>query len=174
MFEVQNLKYATLATVSRCGMVWFSEEVLTSEMIFENFLNSLRNTSIDEGEDYTHSRGKSDVLSPEMQVIGYVIYLIRLHIYAKCIMNVHVHIWLIVSVFSNLVYFQHTHCLTVHPLFSSQCLGAEGCSRYHFFSLCLRGACYEGTGVCRRTGPHHGVYQTESSQRTVFNDPPDY
>lgn len=25
MFEVQDLKYATLATVSRCGMVWFSE-----------------------------------------------------------------------------------------------------------------------------------------------------
>jgi len=24
MFEVETLKYATLATVSRCGMVWFS------------------------------------------------------------------------------------------------------------------------------------------------------
>lgn len=24
MFEVESLKYATLATVSRCGMVWFS------------------------------------------------------------------------------------------------------------------------------------------------------
>ncbi len=28
MFEVEDLKYATLATVSRCGMVWFSEEVV--------------------------------------------------------------------------------------------------------------------------------------------------
>ncbi|MBN3298743.1 DYHC1 protein, partial [Amia calva] len=27
MFEVQDLKYATLATVSRCGMVWFSEDI---------------------------------------------------------------------------------------------------------------------------------------------------
>ncbi|PWW79978.1 hypothetical protein C7212DRAFT_355935 [Tuber magnatum] len=26
MFEVETLKYATLATVSRCGMVWFSED----------------------------------------------------------------------------------------------------------------------------------------------------
>ena len=67
MFEVQNLKYATLATVSRCGMIWFSEEVLTSEMIFDNFLNSLRHISIDEGDDYI-TRGKPDVLSPEMQV----------------------------------------------------------------------------------------------------------
>ena len=28
MFEVESLKYATLATVSRCGMVWFSKDVL--------------------------------------------------------------------------------------------------------------------------------------------------
>lgn len=33
MFEVQDLKYATLATVSRCGMVWFSEDVLSTDMI---------------------------------------------------------------------------------------------------------------------------------------------
>jgi dynein heavy chain 1 len=30
MFEVETLKYATLATVSRCGMVWFSNETVTS------------------------------------------------------------------------------------------------------------------------------------------------
>jgi dynein heavy chain 1 len=28
IFEVETLKYATLATVSRCGMVWFSEETI--------------------------------------------------------------------------------------------------------------------------------------------------
>ena len=50
MFEVQNLKYETPVTVSRCGMVWF-EEVLMSEMISENFLNSLHYTSIGEGEE---------------------------------------------------------------------------------------------------------------------------
>uniref|UniRef100_A0A1X7SM06 Uncharacterized protein n=1 Tax=Amphimedon queenslandica TaxID=400682 RepID=A0A1X7SM06_AMPQE len=32
MFEVQYLKFATLAPVSRCGMVWFSEDVLTLDM----------------------------------------------------------------------------------------------------------------------------------------------
>ena len=36
MFEVETLKYATLATVSRCGMVWFSEDTVTPEMIFKN------------------------------------------------------------------------------------------------------------------------------------------
>lgn len=33
MFEVDTLKYATLATVSRCGMVWFADDVVYPEMI---------------------------------------------------------------------------------------------------------------------------------------------
>ena len=33
MFEVETLKYATLATVSRCGMVWFADYVINNNMI---------------------------------------------------------------------------------------------------------------------------------------------
>ena len=51
MFEVHDLKYATLATVSRCGMVWFSEDVLKTEMICENFLTKLQNIPLEEGDD---------------------------------------------------------------------------------------------------------------------------
>ena len=77
MFEVQDLRYATLATVSRCGMVWFSEDVLTLDMIFENFLSKLRNISIDESEEESKHFGgsakevksKQEALSPAMQVI---------------------------------------------------------------------------------------------------------
>lgn len=47
IFEVSDLKYATLATVSRCGMVWFSEEVVTIEMLFENYLKRLNNISLE-------------------------------------------------------------------------------------------------------------------------------
>jgi dynein heavy chain 1 len=50
MFEVQDLKYATLATVSRCGMIWFSEETLTTRMIFQNYLAKLRQEPLDETE----------------------------------------------------------------------------------------------------------------------------
>lgn len=42
MFEVETLKYATLATVSRCGMVWFSEDLITMEMVFFHYLNRLK------------------------------------------------------------------------------------------------------------------------------------
>lgn len=42
MFEVETLKYATLATVSRCGMVWFSEDTVTPNMMVENYLETLR------------------------------------------------------------------------------------------------------------------------------------
>ncbi|KAH3764595.1 cytoplasmic dynein heavy chain [Pelomyxa schiedti] len=50
VFEVQDLRYATLATVSRCGMVWFSEEVLSTQMIFYNFLHQLQSQPLDEHE----------------------------------------------------------------------------------------------------------------------------
>lgn len=76
MFEVQDLKYATLATVSRCGMVWFSEDVLSTDMIFNNFLARLRSIPLDEGEDEAQRRrkGKEDegeeAASPMLQVQG--------------------------------------------------------------------------------------------------------
>lgn len=74
MFEVQDLKYATLATVSRCGMVWFSEDVLSTDMIFNNFLARLRSIPLDEGEDEAQRRRKSkedegeEAASPMLQV----------------------------------------------------------------------------------------------------------
>jgi dynein heavy chain 1 len=33
-FEVETLKYATLATVSRCGMVWYSDDTIATDMIY--------------------------------------------------------------------------------------------------------------------------------------------
>ncbi|ETO35335.1 dynein heavy chain, partial [Reticulomyxa filosa] len=42
LFETANLNAATPATVSRCGMVWFSEECVTLPMLFHNQLESLR------------------------------------------------------------------------------------------------------------------------------------
>ena len=42
MFEVESLRYATLATVSRCGMVWFSEQTLSTDMIFRHAVMDMR------------------------------------------------------------------------------------------------------------------------------------
>ena len=47
MFEVESLKYATLATVSRCGMVWFSVDVLKSQEIFYHYLIRLKMDKFD-------------------------------------------------------------------------------------------------------------------------------
>ena len=79
MFEVQDLKYATLATVSRCGMVWFSEDVVTPEMKIDHYLNKLKSLPLEESEEEMRHRfsksqisgGDSDdkALSPMMQVI---------------------------------------------------------------------------------------------------------
>jgi len=51
MFEVQDLRYATLATVSRCGMVWFSEDVVTFSMMTSHYLNRLRRVPLDDQEE---------------------------------------------------------------------------------------------------------------------------
>lgn len=42
IMEVDSLKHATLATVSRCGMVWFAENTLPIDVLFRHHLNTLR------------------------------------------------------------------------------------------------------------------------------------
>ncbi|KAG8248505.1 Cytoplasmic dynein 1 heavy chain 1 [Homalodisca vitripennis] len=87
MFEVQDLKYATLATVSRCGMVWFSEDVLSTEMIFENYLSRLRHIPLEEADDDSltfapkkaQSENKEEEISPAMQVQQDVAMILQMH-----------------------------------------------------------------------------------------------
>ncbi|THD25348.1 Dynein heavy chain 1 cytosolic [Fasciola hepatica] len=62
MFEVQDLRYATLATVSRCGMVWFSEDVVTPELVMEHFILQLQNVPVDEGEEESGGFGLGSAL----------------------------------------------------------------------------------------------------------------
>ncbi|KAI8456036.1 hypothetical protein BY996DRAFT_6412712 [Phakopsora pachyrhizi] len=51
MFKVKYLKYSTLATVSRCGMVWFSGDAVTPDMFCQNYLKSAHYVALDAIED---------------------------------------------------------------------------------------------------------------------------
>ncbi|KAJ1678345.1 dynein heavy chain, partial [Spiromyces aspiralis] len=51
MFEVETLKYATLATVSRCGMVWFSDDIVSFDMVCRNYLETLKTVPLDADDD---------------------------------------------------------------------------------------------------------------------------
>ena len=51
ILEVDSLNYATPATVSRCGMVWFSEDTVTPEMCLDHLMQTLAK------EDLTGDRG---------------------------------------------------------------------------------------------------------------------
>lgn len=51
MFEVEHLRYATLATVSRCGMIWFSEDVIESSMVYRHYVNTLSSVPLDADDD---------------------------------------------------------------------------------------------------------------------------
>ncbi|KAI9745692.1 MAG: Dynein heavy chain, cytoplasmic [Claussenomyces sp. TS43310] len=59
MFEVETLKYATLATVSRCGMVWFSEDTVTATMMVENYLDGLRKTAFEDLDEDAVATGQT-------------------------------------------------------------------------------------------------------------------
>ncbi|GJN87844.1 hypothetical protein Rhopal_000799-T1 [Rhodotorula paludigena] len=51
MFEVESLKYATLATVSRCGMVWFSDDAVTPSMLCRNYLDTIKAVPLDVADE---------------------------------------------------------------------------------------------------------------------------
>ena len=56
VFEVKDLKFATPATVSRCGMVWFSESSNSLDMIHQNYLLELEHVPIDDQEREIYER----------------------------------------------------------------------------------------------------------------------
>ena len=62
LFEVDTLKYATLATVSRCGMVFFSDDTLPLQDILTNFLDSIYCNEIptDDGDAEIAEQKRSD------------------------------------------------------------------------------------------------------------------
>ncbi|KAK5108990.1 hypothetical protein LTR62_007624 [Meristemomyces frigidus] len=51
MFEVETLRYATLATVSRCGMVWFSDDTVELDVLLSRCLAQLRAATFDDLEE---------------------------------------------------------------------------------------------------------------------------
>ena len=53
MCEVEHLRYATLATVSRCGMIWFSDDIVEPTMIYRQYLDSLAAVPLDADDDET-------------------------------------------------------------------------------------------------------------------------
>ncbi|KAH9922687.1 dynein heavy chain [Amylocystis lapponica] len=67
MFEVEHLRYATLATVSRCGMIWFSEDVVEPPMVYRYYLDTLSSVPLDaEDEEGFDVLGRhTDVLASD-------------------------------------------------------------------------------------------------------------
>lgn len=47
IFEVDNLTHATLATITRCGMIWFDRSLIKPELVWKKFLFMLRENSLE-------------------------------------------------------------------------------------------------------------------------------
>lgn len=67
MFEVETLKYATLATVSRCGMVWFSDDTVTTDLMISNHLAELRKASFEDLEEDAAPTGQTSASNHALQ-----------------------------------------------------------------------------------------------------------
>ncbi len=77
MFETETLKYATLATVSRCGMVWFSDGVVTTSMIFQK---KLKNFSCDYLSQYFEPDGAVEHLVEQAVKMNHVMTATRVRL----------------------------------------------------------------------------------------------
>jgi dynein heavy chain 1 len=51
MFEVEHFRYAILATVSRCGMIWFSEGVIEPSVVYRHYLNTPATVPLDADDE---------------------------------------------------------------------------------------------------------------------------
>ncbi|KPI38240.1 Dynein heavy chain, cytoplasmic [Cyphellophora attinorum] len=71
MFEVESLKYATLATVSRCGMVWFSDDTVTPSLMIDYYLRNIASRSFDDiDEDIGTGSAPAKVQNTQLQIVG--------------------------------------------------------------------------------------------------------
>ena len=78
MFEVETLKHATLATVSRCGMVWFSDDTVTIDMIYHHYLMRLKQDDYDAlGEDPNKKKEDGDKSQPQFDNVDHATRLVR-------------------------------------------------------------------------------------------------
>jgi dynein heavy chain 1 len=67
MFEVESLKYATLATVSRCGMVWFNADTVTPTMMISNYVEGLRTKVFEDLDEDSVPAGTAAVRAQDAQ-----------------------------------------------------------------------------------------------------------
>ncbi|KAI1945117.1 dynein heavy chain [Ophidiomyces ophidiicola] len=67
MFEVETLKYATLATVSRCGMVWFNDDTVTPSMMVTNYIESLKTRTFEDLDDDSVPAGQTSSKTADVQ-----------------------------------------------------------------------------------------------------------
>ena len=67
MMEVDSLQHATMATVSRCGMVWFAEDTVPLDVVLRQQLRALRRESVQLSEASAFSSDSSSALQKKTQ-----------------------------------------------------------------------------------------------------------
>lgn len=76
LFEVEHLRYATMATVSRCGMVWFNGNTVSSEMMLQGFIKSMSDLKVLNGKDDRDLAIQEDLL-PQSETCAVVVSIVK-------------------------------------------------------------------------------------------------
>lgn len=66
VFETDSLKYATPATVSRCGMIWFTNKLNTPRVLLKSYINKITSKKFDFDEQNTTKAREIKVLFTEI------------------------------------------------------------------------------------------------------------
>lgn len=79
MFEVEHLRYATLATVSRCGMIWFSDDVIDTAMICRHNLDRLASAPVGSEDEDSLEYVSGDNAGNPLDVQKHIVTLLEPH-----------------------------------------------------------------------------------------------
>jgi dynein heavy chain 1 len=71
VFEVQDLRFATLATVSRCGMVWFADHIVNDTMVYHHRLAHLKKEPVVSIQGHTFRNWQSTQTECVAQIESY-------------------------------------------------------------------------------------------------------
>lgn len=65
IFEVDSLKYTTLATISRCGMIWFDSSLVSMEALFASFIHEITTSPLQLDEELANEVSSQLLLSQQ-------------------------------------------------------------------------------------------------------------
>lgn len=83
LFEVNSLKYTTLATISRCGMIWFDSSLVSTNALFNKFTHELSTVAIDLDEEYLNDISNTEIIDIQKSLAADILNITSSNLFSK-------------------------------------------------------------------------------------------